>query len=303
METLKDLIERGKIIGKRLEVVYHEWEEMDEELGELDTRMFISDEGVSLIHSAPEELQLLVELVQSHYESICSGKESQLIDSYEFLGGMGEGNVYKIPIKEGLEVAVKVYHGPFELHWSDDHSEGLDYFNALIKTRRDNFFDTVTPFIATRGYLFMSSIPDIPDYENFVAQHPELELEVKEALFDLQRMSGVKDVGLDLDWFPGIVLAYPDLKKLGDFERFLFFEEQTSQDYEPLDEINVVLDKDLMPIKDILDLMENHGKVELYFTGRDAPQEIKIFQNHLISLNLDMQAQFRETNQGQDQHP
>ena len=49
-----------------------------------------------------------------------------------------------------------------------------------------------------------------------------------------------------------------------------------SKDYDLviLDEINVVLDKALMPIKDILDLMENHGKVELYFTGRDAPQEI-----------------------------
>ena len=41
-----------------------------------------------------------------------------------------------------------------------------------------------------------------------------------------------------------------------------------------LDEINVVLDKGLIPIKGVLDLMENHGNVELYFTGRDAPQEI-----------------------------
>ena len=41
-----------------------------------------------------------------------------------------------------------------------------------------------------------------------------------------------------------------------------------------LDEINVVLDKGLIPIKDILDLMEDHGNVELYLTGRDAPQEI-----------------------------
>ena len=41
-----------------------------------------------------------------------------------------------------------------------------------------------------------------------------------------------------------------------------------------LDEINVVLDKGLIPIKDVLDLIENHGKVELYFTGRDAPEEI-----------------------------
>ncbi len=49
-----------------------------------------------------------------------------------------------------------------------------------------------------------------------------------------------------------------------------------SNDYDLviLDEINVVLDKGLIPIKDVLDLIENHGKVELYFTGRDAPEEI-----------------------------
>lgn len=49
-----------------------------------------------------------------------------------------------------------------------------------------------------------------------------------------------------------------------------------SKEYELviLDEINVVLDKGLIPIKDVLDLMENHGSVELVFTGRDALQEI-----------------------------
>lgn len=41
-----------------------------------------------------------------------------------------------------------------------------------------------------------------------------------------------------------------------------------------LDEINVVLDKGLIPIKDVLELVENHGNVELVFTGRDAPKEI-----------------------------
>lgn len=41
-----------------------------------------------------------------------------------------------------------------------------------------------------------------------------------------------------------------------------------------LDEINVVLDKGIIPLKDVLELIERHGKVELYFTGRDAPQEI-----------------------------
>ena len=41
-----------------------------------------------------------------------------------------------------------------------------------------------------------------------------------------------------------------------------------------LDEINVVLDKGLIPINDVLELLNNHGKVELYLTGRDAPEEI-----------------------------
>lgn len=41
-----------------------------------------------------------------------------------------------------------------------------------------------------------------------------------------------------------------------------------------LDEINAVLDKGLIPIKDVLELIESHGNVELVFTGRDAPKEI-----------------------------
>jgi len=41
-----------------------------------------------------------------------------------------------------------------------------------------------------------------------------------------------------------------------------------------LDELNVVLDKGLIPLKDVLDLIDNHGNVELVFTGRDVPPEI-----------------------------
>lgn len=41
-----------------------------------------------------------------------------------------------------------------------------------------------------------------------------------------------------------------------------------------LDEINCVLDKGLIPLHEVLDLMENHGHVELVFTGMDAPKEI-----------------------------
>jgi cob(I)alamin adenosyltransferase len=41
-----------------------------------------------------------------------------------------------------------------------------------------------------------------------------------------------------------------------------------------LDEINVAASKGLIPLEEITDLMQNHGKVELFFTGRDAPQDI-----------------------------
>ena len=49
-----------------------------------------------------------------------------------------------------------------------------------------------------------------------------------------------------------------------------------SKDYDVviLDEINTVLDKGMIPLNDVIDLIENHGNVELVFTGRDAPQEI-----------------------------
>ena len=41
-----------------------------------------------------------------------------------------------------------------------------------------------------------------------------------------------------------------------------------------MDEINCVLAKGLVPIEDVLELGRNHGKVELIFTGRDAPKEL-----------------------------
>src|SRR3989344_5885679 len=41
-----------------------------------------------------------------------------------------------------------------------------------------------------------------------------------------------------------------------------------------MDEINCVLAKGLIPIEDILELIRSHGKVELIYTGRDAPKEL-----------------------------
>ncbi|MBI3027325.1 cob(I)yrinic acid a,c-diamide adenosyltransferase [Candidatus Woesearchaeota archaeon] len=41
-----------------------------------------------------------------------------------------------------------------------------------------------------------------------------------------------------------------------------------------LDEMNVVLAKELIPLEEVLEIIKNHGKVELVFTGRDAPKEL-----------------------------
>ena len=41
-----------------------------------------------------------------------------------------------------------------------------------------------------------------------------------------------------------------------------------------LDEINCVLAKGFVPIEDVLEMLRNHGRVELVFTGRDAPKEL-----------------------------
>ena len=41
-----------------------------------------------------------------------------------------------------------------------------------------------------------------------------------------------------------------------------------------LDEINCVLEKRLIPLEEVLEIVKDHGKVELVLTGRDAPKEL-----------------------------
>lgn len=41
-----------------------------------------------------------------------------------------------------------------------------------------------------------------------------------------------------------------------------------------LDEINCVLEKKLIPLNEVLEIVKEHGKVELVLTGRDAPKEL-----------------------------
>lgn len=42
-----------------------------------------------------------------------------------------------------------------------------------------------------------------------------------------------------------------------------------------MDEINCVLDKGLIPIEEVIEIIKSHGTVELILTGRDAPAAIK----------------------------
>ena len=41
-----------------------------------------------------------------------------------------------------------------------------------------------------------------------------------------------------------------------------------------LDEINCALEKGIIPLNDVLEIVKAHGKVELILTGRDAPKEL-----------------------------
>ena len=52
-----------------------------------------------------------------------------------------------------------------------------------------------------------------------------------------------------------------------------------------LDEINCALDKGLIPLHDVIGLVKNHGKVELVFTGRDAPKELMESADYVSVVN------------------
>ena len=60
-----------------------------------------------------------------------------------------------------------------------------------------------------------------------------------------------------------------------------------SNDYDMviLDEINCVLAKELIPLNEVLELVKNHGKVELVFTGRDAPKELMDAADYVNVVN------------------
>lgn len=52
-----------------------------------------------------------------------------------------------------------------------------------------------------------------------------------------------------------------------------------------MDEINCVLAKGLIPLKEVLEIAKNHGEVELIFTGRDAPKELMDISDYVNVVN------------------
>ena len=76
----------------------------------------------------------------------------------------------------------------------------------------------------------------------------------------------------------GRFVFQPDIKEkdaaLEGFEHSKKIIKSGNYDLVILDEINCVLAKGLIPIEDVLELLRNHGKVELVFTGRDAPKAL-----------------------------
>ncbi len=52
-----------------------------------------------------------------------------------------------------------------------------------------------------------------------------------------------------------------------------------------MDEVNCVLAKELIPLNEVLEIVKNHGRVELVFTGRDAPKELMEAADYVNVVN------------------
>jgi len=52
-----------------------------------------------------------------------------------------------------------------------------------------------------------------------------------------------------------------------------------------LDEINCVLEKELISLNKVLEIVKEHGKVELVLTGRDAPKELMEAADYVSVVN------------------
>ena len=53
-----------------------------------------------------------------------------------------------------------------------------------------------------------------------------------------------------------------------------------------LDEINCVLDKGLLPVQEVIDIIKNKKHTELVLTGRDAPKELYNYADYVSQVSL-----------------
>ena len=51
-----------------------------------------------------------------------------------------------------------------------------------------------------------------------------------------------------------------------------------------LDEINCVLEKGLIPINELIELIKTHGNTEIVLTGRDAPEELYEYADYVSEV-------------------
>ena len=76
----------------------------------------------------------------------------------------------------------------------------------------------------------------------------------------------------------GRFVFQPDIKEkaaaMGGWEHAKKIIKSGQYDVVILDEINCVLEKGLIPLNEVLEILKNHGRVELVLTGRDAPKEL-----------------------------
>ncbi len=180
MESLERLIEEGSKTSWGIEV-QPDW----------DRVMFVSKEFLPLINSARKKIQSLLELAESYAAmGFREQVDTEVLKPYEFLGVGHEGSVYRVPLKRGLDIALKLF--------DDDTRNGLLYFENLVRARKENRFDTLTPYLATEDYILTDLIPDFPEFEAFIALHPELENEVRQAILNVQITAKIEDTGLSM---------------------------------------------------------------------------------------------------------
>ena len=82
-----------------------------------------------------------------------------------------------------------------------------------------------------------------------------------------------KKLGFEIEQFGVDALKEKDAAMQG-WEHAKNIIKSNNYDVIILDEINCVLEKGLIPLDEVLEIVKEHGKVELIFTGRDAPKEL-----------------------------